>query len=60
LKAETGRIASTDFYAGLRFSHNIAEQCEGLEKALVTHGGLLVSEKERLDGARVDFIVVRL
>lgn len=48
------------FFAGLRFSHNIAEHSEGLEKALQVHGGVFVPEKERLEGEEVDYVVVRL
>jgi DNA replication regulator DPB11 len=59
VKPEAGPSTSA-FFAGLRFSHNIAEQCDGLEKALVTHGGTLVTEADRLEGAAVDFVVVRL
>ena len=59
----TGNItkpANSTFFAGLKFCHNIAEQCDGLEKALIAHGGILVSEQARLAGEAVDFIVVRL
>lgn len=49
------------FFNGLRFSHAIAEGYQGLENALVQHGGVVVSEEERLSGAReVDFVIVRL
>ena len=51
---------SANFFAGLRFSLVIAEYSGGLEKALVAHGGVLVAEQDRLDGAAVDFIVIRL
>ena len=48
------------FYEGLRFSHVIDEECSGLEKALVAHGGTYVPNEERLAGAEVDYVVVRL
>jgi hypothetical protein len=48
------------FYDGLRFSHVIDEECSGLEKALVAHGGIYVPNEERLAGAEVDYVVVRL
>ncbi|ORX39769.1 hypothetical protein BD324DRAFT_233372 [Kockovaella imperatae] len=53
-------IATPRIFDGLRFSHVIQENCESLEKALVGHGGMLVSETERLAGAQVDYIIVRL
>ena len=59
-RIQTIPSTSSNFFAGLRFSHDIAEQCEGLENALVTHGGLLIAERERLKGAAVDFVIVRL
>ncbi|WWD15806.1 hypothetical protein CI109_100230 [Kwoniella shandongensis] len=51
---------SSRFFDGLRFSHVIKEQCEGLENALKKHGGVLVTEAERLEGEKVDFVIVRL
>jgi DNA replication regulator DPB11 len=51
---------SPAFYTGLVFSHAINEQCEGLEKALKSHGGLLVSESDRLAGKDVDYVIIRL
>lgn len=60
MKREPTRTAQGNFYAGYRFSHNIDEHCEGLENALVAHGGTLITEQERMQGAPVDFVVVRL
>ncbi|KAK4687729.1 DNA replication regulator DPB11, partial [Tremellales sp. Uapishka_1] len=51
---------NSSFFAGLRFSHCISEQSEGLERALVHHGGEVVTEEERGKGEEVDYIVVRL
>ncbi|KAK8869919.1 hypothetical protein IAR55_000487 [Kwoniella newhampshirensis] len=50
----------TRFFDGLRFSHVIKEHCEGLENALKMHGGVLVTEGQRLEGEKVDFAIVRL
>jgi DNA replication regulator DPB11 len=47
-------------FAGLRFSHLIDEAYESLERALVAHGGRIVSEQERIAGERVDHVIVRL
>lgn len=62
ISLEAGNSLGTpsQFFSGLTFSHNISEQCEGLEKALVVHGGSMVTEQERSDGTLVDFVVVRL
>jgi hypothetical protein len=48
------------FYTGYRFSHVIEESCGGLEKALTSHGGILITEEERLQGAEVDYVIMRL
>ena len=48
------------FFDGLRFCHVIDEECDGLEKALQFHGGVLLTDEERLNGAEVDYVVVRL
>ncbi|WRT67010.1 uncharacterized protein IL334_003976 [Kwoniella shivajii] len=48
------------FFEGLKFSHVIQEQCDGLENAIRQHGGMLVSDEKRKDGERVDYIIVRL
>lgn len=47
-------------FAGLRFSHLIDEAYESLERALVAHGGKIVSEQERIAGVHVDHVIVRL
>lgn len=47
-------------FAGLRFTHLIDEAYESLERALVAHGGKIVSEQERIAGEHVDHIIVRL
>lgn len=47
-------------FAGLRISHVIEAHMEGLEQALRLHGGTLVSERDRLGGAEVDYVVVKL
>jgi DNA replication regulator DPB11 len=56
----SGVSSSPQFFAGLRFSHDIKESSGGLEKALVTHGAELVSEQRRLAGEDVDYVVIRL
>lgn len=48
------------FFEGLRFCHVIDEECAGLEKALQLHGGVLLTDEDRLNGAEVDYVVVRL
>lgn len=53
-------VPDVKFYDGLRFCHVIEEQCVGLEQAILAHGGMLVSNEDRLKGAEVDYIVVRL
>lgn len=47
-------------FAGLRFSHLIDEAYESLERALIAHGGKIVSEQERIAGEHVDHVIVRL
>lgn len=47
-------------FAGLRFSHLIDEAYEGLERALVAHGGQVFTEEQRLAGQHVDRVIVRL
>jgi len=59
-KAEAAAQQPPQFLDGLRFSHDIAEHCEGLEKALLAHGGVLVPEVDRLQGAEVDYVIIRL
>lgn len=54
------RPAIPQIFAGLRFSHLIDEGYEGLERALVAHGGEVVSEQQRLAGEHVDRVIVRL
>lgn len=48
------------FFAAMRFTHVIAEGCQGLENALKQHGGTVVSESEWRAGALVDYVIVRL
>lgn len=51
---------STQFFAGLSFSHAIAEGYQGLENALAQYGGRVVTEADRLAGVPVDYVIVRL
>lgn len=61
MKMEDRAPAPTQrFFEGLRFSHVISESCENLERAIVVHGGVVVTEAERLEGGEVDYVVVRL
>ncbi|WWD01536.1 hypothetical protein V866_008481 [Kwoniella sp. B9012] len=48
------------FFEGIKFSHVIREQCDGLENALKQHGGVLVTDQKRIEGEKVDYIIVRL
>ncbi|WVW83245.1 hypothetical protein I302_105264 [Kwoniella bestiolae CBS 10118] len=48
------------FFEGIKFSHVIREQADGLENALKEHGGILVTDEKRREGERVDYIIVRL
>ncbi|WWC69573.1 uncharacterized protein I206_103516 [Kwoniella pini CBS 10737] len=48
------------FFEGLRFSHVIQEQCDGLENAIRQHGGTVINDENRREGERVDYIIVRL
>ena len=57
---DAGPSGSAQFFATLRFTHVIREPCEGLEQALVTHGGTLVPEEEWLSGKEVDYVITRL
>ncbi|OCF35397.1 hypothetical protein I316_02947 [Kwoniella heveanensis BCC8398] len=54
------QVGAKKFFEGLKFSHVIAEQCNALEDALRVHGGTVVSDEERRQGDRVDYIIVRL
>ncbi|CAK9780911.1 hypothetical protein CC85DRAFT_62497 [Cutaneotrichosporon oleaginosum] len=57
--ADASRVAEKRLFAGLRFSHTI-ESAEVLEKAIRMRGGAWVSEAERLRGAEVDYVIIRL
>ncbi|ORY32222.1 hypothetical protein BCR39DRAFT_523376 [Naematelia encephala] len=46
------------FFAGLRFTHNISQDCEGLERAIALHGGQLVIGTS--EDAKIDFFIIRL
>lgn len=59
-KEDDQMVPDVKFYDGLRFCHVIEEECRGLEQALLAHGGVLVSNEDRLAGTEVDYIVVRL
>jgi DNA replication regulator DPB11 len=52
--------SAVQIFAGLRIGHLIEEAYEGLERALAAHGGTFVTEEQRLQGAQVDYVVVRL
>ncbi|WVF72304.1 hypothetical protein IAT40_007117 [Kwoniella sp. CBS 6097] len=54
------KAGAKQFFEGLKFSHVIAEQCDALEEALKVHGGILISDEQRRQGERVDYIIVRL
>lgn len=47
-------------FDGIKFGHIVGDQRELLEKALLDHGGILVSEESRRQGEEVDFVVMRL
>lgn len=55
-----GKNGVVQMFAGLRFSHLIDEAYEGMERALVAHGGVVVTEAARLQGEAVDLVIVRL
>jgi DNA replication regulator DPB11 len=55
-----GREGVVQMFAGLRFSHLIDEAYEGMERALIAHGGVVVTEEARLEGEQVDLVIVRL
>ncbi|TXT13776.1 hypothetical protein VHUM_01143 [Vanrija humicola] len=61
-KAEATPVDNTSvpIFHGLRFSHAIPDGYHGLENALRQHGGVTVSEADRLAGAPVDYVIVRL
>nr|XP_018263947.1 uncharacterized protein I303_03824 [Kwoniella dejecticola CBS 10117]OBR86105.1 hypothetical protein I303_03824 [Kwoniella dejecticola CBS 10117] len=48
------------FFEGMRFSHVIQEQCDGLENAIRQHGGTMIKDEDRRNGEQVDYIIVRL
>lgn len=53
-------ITSSKFFEGVKFGHIIKDQKELFEKALLDHGGILVSEDDRKQGEEVDYVVMRL
>jgi DNA replication regulator DPB11 len=55
-----GGQSAVQIFAGLRIGHLIDEAYEGLERALAAHGGTFITEEQRLQGAQVDYVVVRL
>ncbi|KAL7422194.1 protein kinase activating protein dpb11 [Cryptotrichosporon argae] len=52
--------SGAQMFGGLKFSHTVAEGFGGLENALRQHGGEVVPEADRLQGAEVDYVIVRL
>ncbi len=55
------RVAEKKLFADLRFSHTIdAATATVLEDAIRLRSGTWVSEAERLGGAEVDYVIVRL
>jgi DNA replication regulator DPB11 len=55
------RVAEKKLFADLRFSHTIdADTATVLEDAIRLRSGTWVSEAERLGGAEVDYVIVRL
>lgn len=57
---DASRTSPVSIFHGLRFSHAIPDGYQGLENALRQHGGVTVSEADRLAGAPVDYVIVRL
>ncbi|BEI85351.1 hypothetical protein CcaverHIS002_0507520 [Cutaneotrichosporon cavernicola] len=53
------KVSEKKLFAGLRFSHTI-EAAEVLEKAVQSRSGSWVSEADRLEGAQVDYVIIRL
>lgn len=54
------RPPRSNIYSGLRFSHTVAQGQQPLENAVKSFGGALVPEADRLAGAPVDYVVIRL
>ncbi|KAL1411271.1 protein kinase activating protein dpb11 [Vanrija albida] len=57
---DASRTSPVPLFHGLRFSHAIPDGYQGLENALRQHGGVTISEADRLAGAPVDYVIVRL
>lgn len=57
---QSDAVPTQQFFEGLRFTIRIDLDCELLKRTLIQHGGVVITEDERLSGAKVDYIIVRL
>lgn len=60
MTGQSDAVPTQQFFEGLRFAIRIDLDCELLKRTLIQHGGVVVTEDERLSGSKVDYIIVRL